>query len=212
MDVLGRLRAWSSASYAANFTNFDYQARLWRAGCDTCANRLLIRGTPDPLSSSKNWYSYYSFQYTRAGRYSVWKRVNGSSTALQNWTSSSAINQGSAWNTLRVVASGGNLYFYINGTLVWTGYDSSLTSGRVGISMYRNSDSSGDQLWADWATLSTFGTTSLGAPTITDTVSSEQQALNEAANKLGGGNEDMAPLDGPADERGEGMENVAPSN
>lgn len=184
----------SSASYAADFTNFDYQARLWRSGCDTCANRLLVRGTPTPLGSDNHWYSFYMFQYTRTGSYSIWKQVTGGdATELQGWTSSSAINQGDAWNTLRVVGDGSNLYFYINGTLVWSGTDSSLTSGRVGIGMYRSSSSSGDQFLADWATLSTLGTTGLDAFTSSDTVSAEQQALNDAANGRGGGSEDTAP-------------------
>jgi hypothetical protein len=172
----------SSASYTADFNNFDYQARLWRNGCDGCANRLIIRGTPAPLDSGNNWNRSYLFQYTRNGSYSVWKAVAGSYTPLQGWTSSSAINQGSAWNTLRVVANGSSLYFYINGTLVWGGSDTSLTSGRVGIGMYRSSDSTGDRLWVDWATLSPLDASGVGAPAITNTVSAEQQALNDTAN------------------------------
>jgi hypothetical protein len=81
-------------------------------------------------------------------------------------------------NELRVVASGSNLYFYINGTLVWSGSDSSLSSGRVGIGTRRISGID-SKIYVDWATLSE------GAPDITDTVSEEQQALNEEANKRG---------------------------
>ena len=183
---------WSSVSYAADFTNFDYQARLWRDGSDGSANSILIRGTPTPLGSGNLWYSYYAFQYTRDGSYSVWKRVAGTSTCLQSWTASSAINQGSAWNTLRVVANGGNLYYYINGTLVWSGSDFSLSSGRVGIRMHRSSSSTGDQLWADWATLTE------GEFEVTETVSDEQQALNEAANEHPRGSEDVGPSAGGA--------------
>ena len=178
---------WSSVSYAADFTNFDYRARLWRNGCDGCANNILIRGTPNPLSSDNDWYSAYAFQYTRNGSFSVWKGVAGTWTSLQNWASASAINQGSAWNTLRVVANGSSLYFYINGTLVWSGSDTSLSSGRVGIEMYSDG-TSGDQLWVDWATL----TTSVLAP-INDRVSDEQQALNDAANKRDSGSKYVAP-------------------
>jgi hypothetical protein len=185
-STTGLANAVSSASYTADFTNFDYQARLWRNGCDTCANHIVIRGTPTPLDGINWWNRSYVFQYTRNGSYSVWKTVAGSYTPLQGWTSISAINQGSAWNTLRVVANGSNFYFYINGTLVWSGTDSSLTSGRVGIGMYRSSTSSGDQLWVDWATLSPLDTSGLDALAITDTVSAEQQALNDAANATKG--------------------------
>ena len=167
--------AWASTSYTANFLNFDYQVRLWRNGCDGCANAILVRGAPEPLSNG-DWHSAYAFQYTRDGYYSIWKNAGEDWSALQEWTYTSAINKGGAWNTLRVVANGSNLYFYINGTLVWSGSDTSLSSGRVGIEMYSDG-TSGDQLWADWAVLTT------NVETITDTVSDEQQALNEAANR-----------------------------
>jgi len=69
------------------------------------------------------------------------------------WTPHSAINQGEAWNTLRVVAQGTSLSFYINGVPVWSGTDSSLSSGRVGLGMYRDASSTGDELRVDWARL-----------------------------------------------------------
>ncbi len=144
----------SSASYTQQFSNLDYRARMQRSGCITCANRLFIRGTPLPLDSENRWYSYYNFQYSGDGYYSVWKRVDGGSvTSLQGWTYSPAINEGLAWNTLRVVASGSNLSFYINGIQVWSGTDTSLTTGRVGVGMYRSSTSTGDLLQVDWARL-----------------------------------------------------------
>lgn len=193
-STTGVANAWAGASYNANFSNFDYQAKLWRNGCSTCASRLLIRATPTPLSSINDWYSYYSFNYTTGGYYSVWKRVaGGSETALQNWAYSSAIAQGSAWNTLRVVASGTSLRLYINGTLVWTGTDSALTAGRVGLGMYKDT-SSNNQFFVDWATLSTLGATALET-LAADSVSPEQQALNDEANQRGGGSEAMAPSD-----------------
>jgi len=76
---------------------------------------------------------------------------------VHGWSYSSAINQGDAWNTLRVVASGAHMEFYINGTEVWSGTDSSLAFGRVGIGMYRHAASTGDRLDVDWAVLSTLG-------------------------------------------------------
>jgi hypothetical protein len=45
-------------------------------------------------------------------------------------------------------------------------------------------------LWADWATLSTVGASALG---MSDTVSAEQQALNDEANQHGGGSVNVAP-------------------
>jgi hypothetical protein len=151
----GSADGWGAHSGTWYVDSTYHQVRLRRSGCDFCANRLLVRGTPNPLQSDNWWYTQYAFQYSRDGDYSVWKEIAGSSTALKSWTYSSAINQGTAWNTLRVVTSGTSLYFYINGTLVWSGSDSSLSSGRVGIGMYRSSSSSGDKLSVNWATLTT---------------------------------------------------------
>jgi len=182
----------SSVSYAANFRNFEYEVKLKRynpSGYDR-SNRLYIHGTPNPLGSEDSWYTGYMFQYMTDGRYSVWKEVAGVSTPVQYWASSAAINTGDAWNTLKVVANGSNFNFYINGTLVWSGSDSSLSSGRVGIAMFRDGASTGDQLWVDWATLTpTSGTA--GTFGIAGTVSAEQKALNDEANNRRDKNKDM---------------------
>jgi hypothetical protein len=158
----GLANSSSSVSYGADFDNLDYQASMFRYGCDTCANRIIFRGTPYPLSDN-NWYSSYMFQYARDGYYSVFKRVaGGDHIALQGWTYSSAINQGDAWNTLRVVAYGSSLSYYINGILVWSGADTDLSSGRVGVGMYQTSESD-NELRVDWAKLCT-ATAGLAVP------------------------------------------------
>jgi hypothetical protein len=176
LTTQGLTSSSSSVSYNANFANFDYQVRMWRDGSEGAANRIMVRGTPNPLDSGNWWYHGYIFQYTRNGYYSVWKVTSGHDVALQSWTLSADINQGSDWNLLRVVASGSNLYFYINGTQVWSGTDTDLASGRAGIGMFSDNPST-DKLWVDWATLTE------GAPDVTDTVSDEQRALNEEANR-----------------------------
>lgn len=178
---------WSSVSYDANtFTNMDYQARMMRFGCGGCANNLVIRGVVDPQSANNKWNTAYMFQYTRNQDFSVYKVVNGVETALQFWTFSPAILAGDAWNTLRVFASGNQFYFYINDTLVWSGSDTSLTTGKVGLGMFV-SNTTGDELRVDWATLMT----NAGGFIVSDTVSPEQQALNDAANLQGDANFDI---------------------
>ncbi len=142
----------SSSTYNQTYTNLDYSAKLQRTGDDYSANRLFIRS--DSVISDGNFKNCYEFQYTRDGSFSVYKRVNGWITALKAWTSSSAINTNSNWNTLRIVAVGSSFHFYINGTLVWSGSDTSLTSGRVGVGMYLSTASSADGFYVDWATLS----------------------------------------------------------
>jgi Peptidase family C25 len=154
----------SSASYAADYGDFDYQASMLRYGCDTCANRLIFRGTPEPLTATNHWYNEYTFQYNRQGDYSLYKQVaGGDSIAILGWTYTSAINQGDAWNTLRVVANGTSLSLYINGTYLWSGTDSSLSYGRAGVGMYQTSSSTGDELRVDWARLCSPGAASLAA-------------------------------------------------
>jgi Zn-dependent metalloprotease len=178
----------SSVSYLSDFANFDYQAMLWREGSPYSSNRLWIRGRPNPLVGTNQWNNGYMFQYTRDGSFSIFKNVSGTSYVVQSWVSSSAINQDGAWNLLRVVANSGYLYFFINNQLVWSGSDSSFTSGRVGIGMYSDG-TGGDQLWARWATL-TEPAPILG---ITGSVTPAQLLLNEEANRNPRGTLDRAP-------------------
>ncbi|MCD6400582.1 MAG: DUF1080 domain-containing protein, partial [Anaerolineales bacterium] len=143
---------WVSISYPQTFYNLDYQVKMKRSGCDLCATIVLVRGNPDILVEKNHWYSYYAFQYHMKGRYSVYKRVGGVSYWLKEWTDNPAINTGDAWNTIRILADGVNLYYYINGSLVWSGVDTSLQSGKVGIAMYQEPDDE-NLLQVDWATL-----------------------------------------------------------
>jgi hypothetical protein len=74
--------------------------------------------------------------------------------AIVPWTYTAAINQGDAWNTLRVVADGTSLTFYINGTWLWSGSYSSLSYGRAGVGLYQDA-TFGNELLVDWAQLCT---------------------------------------------------------
>ena len=171
-----------SASTAYNYalySNADYRAKLWRVGTSTYSNRLLVRASGAILSDG-NPANCYMFQYGSDGEYSVWKRVNGTYTAVKYWTASSYINKGSAWNELRAYVSGTYLWFSINGHYVWSGYDSSLTSGRFGLGMYKGS---GGSLYVDWARLDCLSGAAGGeGPGDSGQISPEQQALNEAAD------------------------------
>jgi hypothetical protein len=129
----------SSIAHANTFGDVTFEARMNRSGtCSTCANRIIVRGTPTVLDASKNWLPSYSFQYSNAGTYSVYAR-NGSGviTTVQAWTPSSAIVR-NGWNTLKVVAVGSSLKFSINGVLVWSGTNSSLAVGKVGVGYFRD--------------------------------------------------------------------------
>ncbi len=142
---------------SATFTNFDYQARVWRYGCDTCSAGIIVRGVPTPLGSGNRWNSGYGFYYSRSGEYTLGTYKDGAWTTLVNWSAHSAINTGDNWNVLRARANGTTVDFYINGTAVARVTSSVLpTAGKVGLALFSDT-SSGNSLWADWATLSTLG-------------------------------------------------------
>jgi squalene-hopene/tetraprenyl-beta-curcumene cyclase len=181
--------SWSSSSYISKFTDFDYQAKIRRSGCLECSNGVIVRGVAEPFGTSYRWNSGYGFFVNQLGQYSVFKYKDGTAILMQDWTDSSAINQGENWNILRVVAIGSDLYFYVNGTMVWSGNDPSYTSGRVGILMYRTAESSGDQYWVDWAMLSPLD----GDMIMTDIIITEQQTLNSGVNPLSNGDDRYFP-------------------
>jgi len=188
---------FTSAYYNEHYGDLDYTAKLWRSRSSTYANTLLIRGDPTTLTSDRGFANAYYFEYTSNGWYSIWKRKSGIWIALQDWTYTSAISQGSAWNTLRVWANGNDLWFSINGIWVKNVADSTFTSNHVGIAMYRST--AAESLWVDWATLTplTSGTSGTSANLSSEgmVISAEQLALNAAANQqpAASGNPMMAP-------------------
>ena len=206
--VLGQI---ASISYPVDFANFDYEATLWRVGSQmTNANRLEVRGVPDPLDPTmRHWRSAYLFQITKSGMYSVWKTNGSTQTPIQTWTASTAIRTGNAWNTLRVRAFGPTMRFYINGVPVWGGTDTTFAAGRVGVGMFAGGGSSANGFWLDNAKLTVLGATSAGnvgeasgaqisngdvEETLSEGIDASQLELNEAAT-VGGlvGTIDEAP-------------------
>jgi hypothetical protein len=175
-----------STYYNQDFSILNYQVKMKRFGCTYCANALYVRGTPYPtwnggLGCVVCWQAGYYFAYSNSGVFSIWIINNTQTIPLQNWTESAAINKGS-WNTLKVIADGSTLKFYINNTLVWSGSDSTLTDGKVGITMYRDAVSTGNKLYVDWANLSP---TDLGNSLIYEQVETGQVELE--------GSEEMGP-------------------
>ena len=169
---------WSTTTYDGHFANLDYRARMKRTGCEFCANQLLIRGEPDPLKRDGTWHNAYAFQFNRDGNFSVWISVDGSPyLPLQRWAFSPAIRQGYAWNELRVVAVNRLLLFYINDEQVWSGLGDARSESQVGIGMYRDADSSGNQLVVDWATLAR-----LPDPGIPDGIHTSELTLSSQIN------------------------------
>jgi len=143
----------ASTIYKFNYPTLTYEARVRRKlGEAVLPNRLHFRTQPSPVDATSQWVNGYFFQYTNAGYFSVWVVTDGIYTPLVGWTESSAILPYD-WNTLKVIAGGGNMEFYINDTLVASGHDETHASGRVGISMFRGSNIK-DPLLVDWVMVS----------------------------------------------------------
>jgi uncharacterized repeat protein (TIGR01451 family) len=164
----GVLGKYTSVSYPTSFTNLDYRVRLSRTG-SLLGNMsfLMIRGNPTLLSDGR-WSQGYRFAVTPNGSFGVLR--NG--YALKSWTTSSAINKGSGWNELRVLAIGPNLSFYINGVLLWSGVDATLASGQVGIGMYAGPNTTGNGIYVDYATLTVPATSSTTTSVASSTTTS----------------------------------------
>lgn len=80
--------------------------------------------------------SGYVFGVTPAyGSYSIFKRVGGVATTITPVTYSPFVVPQPRWNTAAVNAVGPTLQFYLNGFLVTTVSDSSLTSGYMGLAV-----------------------------------------------------------------------------
>lgn len=143
---------WSNANYNQNFTNFTYQASMRRLDTDGYSSGLRIRGS-NAFDANNNQLNDYTFLYAVSGTtggFSVWKHVAGTETALKGWTTTTAV-KANAWNKLQITTWGSLLRFYINDVLVWSGTDTSLTTGRVGLTKF--DDDTPTRLDVDWAKL-----------------------------------------------------------
>jgi C1A family cysteine protease len=142
----------ASIRHDGMYGNFTYEVSMKRTGpCTDCANRIILRGTPNKLDATNLWKPSYMFQYENNGKFSVYEITStGSSIALKGWTASAAIIP-NGWNTLKVTANGKALRFYINNTLVWSGSDSTLKCGQVGVGFFR--DDTAGTLYVNWAVL-----------------------------------------------------------
>jgi hypothetical protein len=146
----------SSAQVNRFYGDLNFQARVKRLGCQSCANSLLIRGNSTNRDPHDNtWLPSYAFSYSNYGTISVWKVFpNGNLTPLQYWTGSPAVVK-NGWNTLKVLAVNGSLRFLVNNTLVYSGTDPGFFRiGRVGVEFYRDQSSTGNSFRMDWARLS----------------------------------------------------------
>jgi len=141
--------------YGKDASDFTYEAKFWRgenqgSASDYNANMLFFRVSGSQKADGF-FQNGYEFAYTRAGAYALYKVVNGTESSIQDWASSAYIIKGSGWNTLKVIVSGSSIRCYINSHLVWSGTDSSLTSGKSGVGCYLSPEGSATSFWVDYA-------------------------------------------------------------
>jgi subtilisin family serine protease len=117
------------------YDNLTLKTKFKRDTSSGYAQYLLFRATANFERAPTAIGSAYGFGIDE-GAYYIYKQVSGVFTTLVSWTESPYLNLPPQWNTLMVVADGPNLSFYINGHLVNTLTDSSLTSGRIGLLGY----------------------------------------------------------------------------
>lgn len=149
VHTVGVANKWSSLAYNNTFGNFTLSARMKRVSTTGGASGFWVRGISKFDTTYNAIKNGYLFLYSQNGCFSVWKHVNDTFIAVQDWTLTPSIVVNN-WNVLKVTADGSTLRFSINNSLVWSGTDTSFKSGQVALTMFR---SSSEKLTVDWAKL-----------------------------------------------------------
>ncbi len=135
------------------------------------------------VSGDQDTRSYYTFAVTTDGKYYVQKKMDGQWADIDpvKATASSYIKKGKTRNTLAVLTQDSQISLYINGSLVKTVTDDSITEGQVGVFVGTSDNASAEVAFsrltvltaekakADWGTKPATSTTQ---PTATATKSS----------------------------------------
>lgn len=79
---------------------------------------------------SSDWLNLYEL-FIQGNQFYLKKRINNSTSTIQNWTTSSAINAEPGENKVTVYKDGNAIKIFINGTNVYTINNPELTSGSV---------------------------------------------------------------------------------
>jgi hypothetical protein len=97
---------------------------------DNTGYGVMCRVNYDPDVGGLNGYA---FLVAGDGFYKVARYVEGDSYDLVEWTESVSVRQGSGSNNLRVICSGDQLTFYVNGVLLAETWDETFPSGDVAL-------------------------------------------------------------------------------
>ncbi len=182
-----------------------YELRI-RRSASGYAQYVLVRATADFEAAPAMIGSAYGFGIDE-GSYLIFKMINGAVEILYGWAGTPYLNPLDQGNTLGVNCAGTALAFYINGNLVWTGADSSLTEGRVGLLGFTDPD----YVWSHY-----FDDVAVTEPvTLSARLSAEQAFYNAhpgQAPALEAAPEDWSPPPYPGGASGPGESKPAPAD
>jgi uncharacterized protein YfiM (DUF2279 family) len=160
------------ANYNANFTSFDYSARIKRINGEYYDSEYDSWVAPSTYINVPG-YSFGYAQWDHGIESMYFVCPDAGDTCDTAMTPTLLVNN---WNTLRVTVSGTAYNFYINGNLVDTISDSNPGTGKVEVGFGKISGITTEFL-VDWATLGVYDS---GSAALTQTISPEQKALNAA--------------------------------
>ena len=125
---------WRSAYYNSEFTDFVYEVEMQRTvGSTTGSMGIYVRGNGfmNPIAGNGGYANVFTI--TQGGSYWYATMLNGDLMGdWTGWLTSTAINTGGP-NVISAVASGSTIQFMVNGILVHTVTNTTLTGGYCGI-------------------------------------------------------------------------------
>jgi hypothetical protein len=124
-----------SVRHEGNYDNFTFEAKIRRNDFSGNGYGLIFRGDTSVFKVDKMWNSGYLFLISGDNDFLISRTNPGGYTDMLGWFKFDGID-GTTWNTLKVSANGGRLKFYINGKPVAQLYDTTYSSGAVGLIAY----------------------------------------------------------------------------
>jgi hypothetical protein len=125
--VIAKQEKWVAASLykPSEYGDFYLRATARETGDTPGGYGLVFR-----YQDSDN---YYHLCISTAGKYRVRKKLGGSWVDLTDWKTSSAINQGQAWNVITLVCVDDQIVIHVNGQWLFDITDGSFAQGRIGL-------------------------------------------------------------------------------
>ena len=122
---------WGYVYYKENtYRDMAIQADIQREGSNYSIASIYFRASSDV--NFWNQGSAYVFEIRHNDRsFRLFKQIVRDEIDIRKWTYSSNINTNR--NRVMITAEGTNIHVYINGHLEWSGSDSSLTEGHIGL-------------------------------------------------------------------------------